>query len=118
MTNGYYDLGGRHWTQTSSPMGQWSAMVVDNRGKVLTAIQNKGGCFVSPPSSSMEPQIVSDGEWITTSAPGGAWQSVAADSTGQYLIAVQLRDSQYNPGFIYSSSSGYLYTHRYHHHFV
>jgi len=82
-------------------------MVVDSRGKVLTAIQYKGGCFVSPPSSSMESQV-SDSEWIPTSAPGGRWQSITSDSTGQYLVAVQLQDSQYNPGFIYSSSSGYL----------
>ena len=90
-------------------MGQWSDMVVDSRGKYLTAVQMYGGCFVSPPSTS--DRIISDGNWTATSAPSANWKSVASDSTGQYIVAVQLRDNEYNGAYIYTSSSGiYLHT--------
>jgi hypothetical protein len=45
---------------------------------------------------------------MLTSAPSGYWSSIASNSTGQFLAAAQYRNSSYDPGGIYTSTSGII----------
>ena len=58
-------------------------------------------------SSLLSSSLLGGYSWTQTSAPFLIWQWITSDSTGQKLAAVQYQDSSYNPGGIYTSSSGY-----------
>jgi photosystem II stability/assembly factor-like uncharacterized protein len=79
------------WTQSSTPITNWSGVAAAADGNKLVAVVWTGGIYTSTNSGTT---------WMRTSAPWTNWSAVASSADGSKLVA-----SVFNNGPIYVSTN-------------
>jgi len=77
---------GQSWSQTSAPIGQWSAITINSDGTKIAAAVNPGFIYTSANSGL---------SWVQAPLQSAAWTSLAMSTTGQNILGSVLNGGLY-----------------------